>query len=38
MSKKWPWPNKGTVLPVHAIKEYGGSRNIAPLVLNLGTG
>ena len=28
---------KGKVVPIHAIKAYGGSRRIAPLILNLGT-
>jgi DNA repair exonuclease SbcCD nuclease subunit len=28
---------KGKVFPVHAIKEYRGSRGIAPLILKLGT-
>jgi hypothetical protein len=26
----------GKVVPVHAIKAYRGSRDIAPLILNLG--
>jgi hypothetical protein len=29
--------HKGNVVPVHAITLYGGSRNTAPLILNLGT-
>jgi hypothetical protein len=28
---------KGKVVPVHAMKAYGWSRGIAPLILNLGT-
>ena len=27
-----------TVVPVHAMKMYRGSRDIYPLILNLGTG
>jgi hypothetical protein len=29
---------KSKVLPVHASKVYGGSRSIAPLILNSGAG
>jgi hypothetical protein len=28
---------KAEVFPVQAVKAYGGSRGIAPLILNLGT-
>jgi hypothetical protein len=27
---------EGEVVPVHAVKAYGGSKGIAPLTLNLG--
>jgi hypothetical protein len=28
------WSGKGDVVPVHAMKEYRGSRGTAPLILN----
>jgi hypothetical protein len=30
--------NKGNAFPLDAIKKYRGSRGVAPLILNLGTG